>query len=186
MPSFLCSPFNFTLVVSADHSMSQFLSNLPFPLRSRFSRGPGTASSGQPLVPSSSLAMVPTSTTVVNPPSYELSLLAHVPSHGHSVNKDSVTSVEPFEPTPQMDKGKQPTKEGFQPKRKRAMSIESDKSIPREGLMTNSRRAGREEEFFKIKLSADSTGRLADVENRCRQPPLCHCLPVQWLNECLS
>ena len=110
---FLCSPFNCTLAISTDRSMSQFSSNHPFPSRSRFSRGPSAASGRQPLVFSSSPDVVPTSTTIMNPSSDEVGSLAPVPSHGHSVNKDVVTPTEPLEPVPQMDKGKQPIEEGF-------------------------------------------------------------------------
>ena len=80
--------------------MSQFLSNLIPPSRSRFSRGPGAISSRQPLVLSSSHVVVPTPATVMNPMSDEVGSLAPVPSHGHSVNEDLVTSVEPLEPAP--------------------------------------------------------------------------------------
>ena len=48
------------------------------------------------------------------------------------------------------------------------MSIESDESIPRKGLMADVRRTGREEEFFRINLGADPTGRVADVADHCR------------------
>ena len=48
-----------------------------------------------------------------------------------------------------MDKGKQPMGEGFQLKKKRDMSVESNESAPREDLMADVRRAGREEEFFQ-------------------------------------
>ena len=61
--------------------------------------------------------------------------LVPVPSHGHSINEDPITSVEPFEPAPWMDKGKQLVEEGLQRKRKRVASIESDKSISDEGLL---------------------------------------------------
>ena len=86
--------------------MSHFFSNLPPPLRSRFSSGPGAASGGQPLVSSSSSVVVPTPATVMNPLSDEIGSLVSAPSHGHSVNKDPVTSMEPLEPAPRMDKGK--------------------------------------------------------------------------------
>ena len=42
------------------------------------------------------------------------------------------------------------------------MSVESDESIPEEGLMTDAKHAGREEEFFRINPGADPTGQLAD------------------------
>ena len=48
------------------------------------------------------------------------------------------------------------------------MSIESDESIPREGLMADVRHAGRGEEFLKINPGADPMDRLADVVNCCR------------------
>ena len=188
LPSFFYSPFNCTLAISADRSMSQFSSNLPPPPKSRFSRGPGAASSEQPLVPSSSPIVVPTSIAILNPLSNEASSLAPVPSHGHSVNENIVTPAEPLEPAPRMDKGKKPTEEGFQRKRKRAVSVESDESIPKEGLMADARRAGVEEKF----QGADLTVRLANVTDCCRQLPLCLrlrlCLrlPIQWLNECLN
>ena len=69
-------------------------------------------------------------------------------------------------------------------KKKWVVSVESDESIPREGLMADIRCVGREEEFFNINPGADPEGRLADVADRCRHLPL-HLL-VQWLNECLS
>ena len=80
--------------------MSRFSSNLHSPLRSRFSRGPSAASGKRPLILSSSLVVVSTPTAVVNPPSNKAGSLAPVPSHGNNVNKDPVTSVESFEPTP--------------------------------------------------------------------------------------
>ena len=51
--------------------------------------------------------------------------------------------------------------------------------------MADARRIGRREEFFRINSSADMTGQLVDVVDRCRQLPLRLRLPVQWLNECL-
>ena len=90
--------------------MSQFSSNLFPPSRSRFSHGFGAASGGRPLVPSSSSSVVLTPTVAVNPLSNEVGSLAPIPNHGYSVNEDPVTSVAPFEPIPQMNKGKQPTK----------------------------------------------------------------------------
>ena len=104
--SLLCSPFNCTLTISADHSISHFSSNLPSPPRSRVARGPSAASGGQPLVSSSSPTMVPTPAAAVNPPFDEVGSLVPTPSHGHRVNEEPITSVEPFEPAPQMDKGK--------------------------------------------------------------------------------
>ena len=65
------------------------------------------------------------------------------------------------------------------------MSAESDESIHREGL-ANARRAGREEEFFRINPDADPKGQLADVADHCRQLPIHLHLPIQWLNECLT
>ena len=65
-------------------------------------------------------------------------------------------------------------------------SVESDESIPGEGLMVDARRASREEEFFRINQGADPTGQLLDVTDHCRQLPLHLRLPVQWLNECLD
>ena len=38
------------------------------------------------------------------------------------------------------------------------MSVESDESIPGEGLMGDARRVGRAEEFFSINSGADSMG----------------------------
>ena len=52
--------------------------------------------------------------------------------------------------------------------------------------MADVRHVGREEEFFRINPSVDSTGLLADFVDRCRQLPLHLCLPIQCLNECLS
>ena len=43
------------------------------------------------------------------------------------------------------------------------MNVESDESIPREGLMADARRAGHEEEFFNINMGVDPKGRLTDV-----------------------
>ena len=166
--------------------MSQFLSNLPPPLRSRFSSGPSAASDEQSLVSSSSLVVVPTSVAIVTPPSDGVGPLAPAPCHGHSANEDVVPPVEPLEPARRMDKGKQPTEEGFQHKRKQNVSVERDSSIPREGLMADAKCTGREVEFFIIDSGADPMGRLADVSNCCKQHPLHLRLPIQWLNECLS
>ena len=94
LPSFLCSPFNYTLVISADQSMSRFSSNLPRPPRSRVSCGPDTASGGQPLV-SSFPVVVPTLVAAMNPPHKGAGSLVPAPSH------NPVTLVEPFEPAPQ-------------------------------------------------------------------------------------
>ena len=66
------------------------------------------------------------------------------------------------------------------------MSVESDESIPREGLIADTRHAGREEELFRINPSTNPTGRLADVADHCRQLHLHLCLLVYWLNECFS
>ena len=52
--------------------------------------------------------------------------------------------------------------------------------------MADARRAGREEEFFRINSNANPTGQLTDVANHCRQLPLCLYLLVQWLYECLN
>ena len=43
------------------------------------------------------------------------------------------------------------------------MSIESDESIPREGLMADARHINRKEEFFRINPGTDLKGRLIDV-----------------------
>ena len=67
-----------------------------------------------------------------------------------------------------MDKGKQHMEKGFQCKRKRVVSIKSDKFVPEEGLMVDARRFNREKEFFIIKSGADPTGRLADVADHYR------------------
>ena len=74
--------------------------------------------------------MVPTPTIVVNPPFDKAGSLASIPSHGHSVNEDAITPVEPLKSTPRMEKGKKLAKKGFQRKRKQVVSVESDKSIP--------------------------------------------------------
>ena len=66
------------------------------------------------------------------------------------------------------------------------VSIESDESIPREGLKGNARSSSRKEEFLSINLGADLKGRLAKVTDRCRHLPFCLRLPIQWLNECLN
>ena len=114
--------------------------------------------------------MVPVPTPVMNLLSNRASSLVPTHSHGRIVNEDVVLPSEPFEPTPRMDKGKQPANESFQRKRKWVVSVDS-----------------REEEFFRITPGADLTGRLADVMDTCRQLLLflrLH-LPVQWLNEFL-
>ena len=147
--SFLYSPFNYTLAISADHLMSHFSRNLPRCPWSKVSHGPGAVSGGQPLI-SSSPVVVPIPVAIVNPPPDGVGSLIPTPSHGHSINEDPVTSVEPFESTPQMNKGKPPMEEGLQCKNKRVVSIERDKSIPREGLMADARCACREEEFFLL------------------------------------
>ena len=67
-----------------------------------------------------------------------------------------------------MDKGKQHTEEGFQRKRKRVVSIESDEFVPKEGLMADARSVGRKEKFFKINPSANPKARLLDVADCCR------------------
>ena len=82
------------------------MSNLPPPLRSRFSHGPSAASGGHPLVPSS--AVVPAPIAVMSHSLDGADSLAPIPSHGHSVNEDAVPPVESLELAPQMDKGKQP------------------------------------------------------------------------------
>ena len=183
LPLFLCLPFNYSYVISADRSMSQFSSNLPLPPRSRFCCIPGAAPGGQPLIPSSSPVVVPAPTLVMNSSSDGAGSFVPVSSHGHVFNEDVTLPSEPFEP---MDKGKQPIEEGFQHKRKWAISVERDESVLGEGLMADARRAGREEESFRINSSPDSTGRLADVADNCRQLPLHLHHPVQWLNECLG
>ena len=66
------------------------------------------------------------------------------------------------------------------------MSVESDESILKEGLMVDARHDSREKEFFRINLGVGPMGRLVDVADRCKQLPLHLRLPVQWLNECLS
>ena len=146
------------------------MSNLPPLPRSRFSHGPNAASSGQPLVPPSAmfLALV----TVVSPSPDGVGSLALIPSYGHCVNEDADPLPESLEPAPRMDKGKQPAEKGFQLKRRRAVSIESDESILEEGLMADARCVGREEEFFRINQGTDPTSRLVDVVDRCRQLPL--------------
>ena len=122
-------------MILVDHSMSHFLSNLPHPPRSRVPRGPGAASGGQPLVSSSSSpVVVPTLMATMNPPLDMTGLLILTLSQGSGTNEDPITLMEPSESSPRVDKGKQPTDEGLQCKRKRAMSVESDKSIPGRAL----------------------------------------------------
>ena len=94
--------------------MSYFLSNLPHPLSSRVPCSPGAASDKEPLVSFSSPTMVPTPAAAVNPLPNVVGSLVPAPSHSHSVNKDPVTSIEPFESAPRVDKGKQPTDEDSQ------------------------------------------------------------------------
>ena len=121
--------------------MSQFSSNLPLPLRSRSSSGSGATSDGQSLAPSS--AVVPAPAIVVTHSSDGAGSLATVPSHGRRVYEDAIPPSESLEPTLRMDKGKQPTEEGFQHKRKRVVSVESEKSVPEEGLMADMGCIGR-------------------------------------------
>ena len=123
---------------------------------------------------------------IVTPSPGGASSLTPVPNHGYRVYEDAILPVESLEPAPWMDKGKQLEEEGFQRKRKWAMSVESDESILEEGLMEDVRCAGREEEFFRINLDANSTGQLTDVVDHYRQLCLRLCFPVHWLNECLS
>ena len=130
--------------------------------------------------------MVPTPTAIVNPLSDEVGSLVPGPSHGHSINEDPITSIEPLKPAARMDKGKHPVEKGLQCKRKWAVSVKSDESIPGEGLMADARHASHEEEFFRINPGADPMGQLADVTDHCRQLLLHLRLPAQWLNECLS
>ena len=54
-----------------------------------------------------------------------------------------------------MDKGKQLVDEGFQRKRKWTVSVESDDSIPWEGLIVDARCADCEEKFFRINPGVD-------------------------------
>ena len=79
--------------------MSHFSSNLPHPPRSR---GPDA---GQLLVPSSP-AVVSTPVAAANPLPFRAGSLVPASSHGHSVDEDPVTLVDPIEPAPQMDRGK--------------------------------------------------------------------------------
>ena len=96
LPSSLCSSFNCALVISTDHSLSQFSSNLPPPPRSRSSGGFGTASGGQPWALSSDL--VSTSITVVTSFPDGADSLSLIPSHGHRVHEDVVPPTESVEP----------------------------------------------------------------------------------------
>ena len=112
LSSFLCSPFNCALALSIDRLMNQFSSNLPPPLRSRFSRGRGAVSGGQPLVSFSSV-VVPALVAVMTPSSDGVGSLAPIPSYDHNVDEDVVLSAESLEPAPLMDNEKQPSKEGF-------------------------------------------------------------------------
>ena len=123
---------------------------------------------------------------VVNPPPNMAGSLIPTLNQSHGANEVLVTSVEPSEFAPQVDRGKQPANESSQRKKKRTVSFESDESIPGEGLMADARRAGYGEEFFNINLGANMKGWLADVADHRRHLPLCLDLPVQWLNECLS
>ena len=86
--------------------MNCFFRNLPYPLRFRVSHGLSVALGKQPLVFSSSAVMVPTPTAAVNLLLDEVGSLVLVPSHGHSVNEDPATSVEPFELAPGMERRK--------------------------------------------------------------------------------
>ena len=129
--------------------------------------------------------MVFASATIVTPPHDGTSSLAPVPSHGHRVHKDDVPFVESLGPVLRMDNGKQPMEEGFQRKRKWVVSVDNNECIPEEGLMVDARRIGHEDELFRINPNVDSASWLTDVTDRCRQQPLRHRFPVQWLNECL-
>ena len=86
----------------------------------------------------------------MNPLSDGVGSFVPISSHGRIVNKDAILPSEPLEPAPKTDKRKQPAEEGFQHKRKWAISIDSNESVPREGCMADARCAGREEEFFRI------------------------------------
>ena len=61
--------------------------------------------------------MVPTPVATVNLLPHWAGSLVPDPSHRHSVNEDLITSEEPFEPAPGMDKGKYPMEEVFSVKR---------------------------------------------------------------------
>ena len=41
-------------------------------------------------------------------------------------------------------------------------------------------------EFFNINPSATQKGRIANLEDYTDGLPICLCLPLQWLNECLD
>ena len=66
------------------------------------------------------------------------------------------------------------------------MSVQSDESVPRKGLLVDTKHAVRKEEFFRINLGAELTGQLTDVMSCCRQLSLRLHLPVKWLNKCLN
>ena len=89
----------------------------------------------QALVPSS--IVVPAPAAVMSPSFDGADSLAPISSYGPRVHEDIVPPAESLEPAPWMDKGKQPVEEGFQRKRKRAVSVASDKSATREGLMAD-------------------------------------------------
>ena len=126
--------------------------------------------------------MVPTLVPIMNPLPDGLGSFAHIPSHGRVVNEDVVLSSEPLEPVPPDGQGKIALGGGLSGKKKRlVVSIESNESIPGEGLMADARHAGREEEFFIINPGADLMIQLVDVVDHCRQLPLRLrlCLPIQ-------
>ena len=166
--------------------MSRFSSNLPCPPSSRVPRGPDNVLGGQPPISSSYQAMVSTPVAAMNPPPNVAGLVIPAPSQGHGINEDPVTAVEPPDSALRVDKGKQPTNEGLQGKRKRVVSVKSDEFIPGEGLMVDARCADHEKEFFSINPYVDLKGRLMDVADHYRLLPFCLCLLVQRLNECLS
>ena len=122
--------------------------------------------------------MVSTPVAAVNHPPNVAGSLIPILSQGSGANEDHVILVEPSDSAPQMDKGKQPVDEGLQRKRKRAVSVENDESIPREGFMANARCTGHKEKFFSINPDAYLNGWLADVADRCRQLPFRLYLPV--------
>ena len=175
---------HFCLLSEDQRSYRSVLTPELFHRHIRFSLISGATSGGQPLISFLFPIVVLTPAAIMNPLFDEAGFLVPVLSHGHNINEDLVTLVEPLEPAPGWTKESNLWKRVSRVKKKRVVSTESNKSIPSEGLMVDGRCASHGELFFRINLCTDPMSRLADVMDRCRQFPL-H-LSIQWLDECLS
>ena len=72
-------------------------------------------------------------------------------------------------------------------KRKRAASSENNEfEAQGEGLMADARWVGHIGELFNRNLNTIPEGRVANLEEYTDHLPIRLCLPLQWLNECLS